>query len=76
MPLKIRLQRKGKRDQPLYRLVVCDQHTKSNGKTVKILGSADLDCKPPKVDFDKNEFNKWIKNGAQVSPSVRKLLSI
>ena len=76
MPVKIRLQRVGKRDKSLFRLVVSDQHDKANGKTIAVLGFADFDVKPKTVKFDKTELNRWISQGAQLTDSVRKLLSL
>lgn len=76
MPVKIRLQRVGKKDQPLYRLVVADQHAKGNGKTIATLGSVNLKAKPQSVKIDKKELDRWIKNGAKPSETVRTLLSL
>lgn len=76
MPVKIRLQRVGKKDQPLYRLVVADQHAKGNGKTIATLGSVNLKMKPPAAKFDKKELDRWIGLGAKPSETVRKLFSL
>lgn len=76
MPVKIRLQRKGKTDQALYRLVVADQHAKGNGKVVAVLGIANLKTKPQNVKYDKKALDRWIENGAILSQTVRKLLSL
>lgn len=76
MPVKIRLQRIGKRDQAFYRLVVADQKSKADGKTIAILGSVDGEIKPAKVKFDREKLDWWLSHGAQMSKSVRKLLSL
>lgn len=76
MPVKIRLQRVGKIDKALYRLVAADQHAKANGKTIAVLGSVDLSVKPTAVKYDKKELERFLGHGAQVSASVRKLLSL
>lgn len=76
MPVKIRLQRIGKKDQPFYRLVVANQKSKADGKTIAILGSVDEEIKPAKVKFDREKLDWWISRGAQMSKSVRKLLSL
>lgn len=76
MPVKIRLQRVGKRDQALYRLIVADQHAKANGKFLAVLGSVNLSVKPQAVKYDKKEVDRWISQGAQVSAIVRKILSL
>lgn len=76
MPVKIRLQRVGKKDQPLFRLVVCDQHAKANGKTLAILGSVNLSTKPKEIKYDKKELEKWERKGVKASETVVKLLSL
>lgn len=76
MPVRIRLQRVGKRDNRLFRLVVCDQHGKANGKTLAILGSVNLKAKLESLKYDKAEFDRWKNQGAQPSDSVRKLISL
>lgn len=76
MPVKIRLQRIGKRDQPLFRLVVANQKAKADGKVLAILGSVNFDTKPQSVKYDKKGLDRWLTNGAQVSDTVRKLLSL
>ena len=76
MPVKIRLQRVGKKDQALYRMVAADQHQKANGRNLEIIGSANLKSKPQKVSYDKIKLDKWLKLGGKLSESVRKLLSL
>lgn len=76
MPVKIRLQRVGKKDQALFRLIVCDQHAKANGKMLAILGSVNLKSKPKQIKYDKKELEKWVSQGAVTSETVHKLLSL
>lgn len=76
MSVKIRLQRVGKRDQALYRIVVMEKRSKMSGKTLAILGSANLDIKPKSVKLDKKELDLWVTKGAQLNNSVRKLLAL
>lgn len=72
--LKIRLQRVGKKHEPVYRVVVCEHTTgpKSN-KNIEILGSYDArDKNETKVNSERVQH--WIAKGAQVSGTVNNLL--
>lgn len=72
--LKIRLQRVGRKHEPVYRVVICEHTTgpKSN-KNIEVLGSYDArDKNETKVDGDR--VNYWISKGAQVSDTVHNLL--
>lgn len=70
--VKIRLARYGKKNNPVYRVVAIDHQNKNKGKALEVLGvwhpSAD------KVEIDKKGIEKWVKNGAQVSDAVKKLI--
>ncbi|MEK9170056.1 MAG: 30S ribosomal protein S16 [Patescibacteria group bacterium] len=70
--LMIRLQRRGKKHQASYRLVVGEKRSKLNGKQLEVLGWHD-----PHKDassFDKERILYWMKNGAQMSDTVNNLL--
>ena len=70
--LMIRLQRRGKKHQASYRLVVGEKRSKLNGKQREALGWYN----PHKDDssFDKERILYWMKNGAQMSVTVNNLL--
>jgi small subunit ribosomal protein S16 len=72
--LKIRLQRVGKKHEPVFRVVVCDSKRgpKSNDN-VEILGSYDPRDKNETV-IDGDRVKHWISNGAQVSDTVTNIL--
>lgn len=76
MSVKIRLQRVGKIDQALYRIVVMEKRSKMGGKTLAILGSANLDIKPKSVKLDKKLLDIWVSKGAELNNSVRKLIEL
>ena len=71
--LKIRLQRIGGKNDAAFRLVVTDSKNSSqSGKFLEILGSH-----TPKADtviLKNDRILHWIKNGAQVSPTVHNML--
>ena len=71
--LAIRLQRRGRKGLAHYRIIVQDSHEHpKNGKIVSYLGSYDPHTK--KVELDKEETDKFLKDGAQPSNSVAILL--
>lgn len=72
--LAIRLQRIGRQGYPVYRVAVQEsQRHPSSGRVVAYVGSYNPHTKEVKIDTDKVEF--YLKNGAQPTPRVVKLLS-
>ncbi len=71
--LAIRLQRLGRKALPMYRLAVQESHRHpSSGRVVAYVGSYNPHTKATKVDAEKIE--QYLKNGAQPSPRVVRLL--
>ena len=71
--LTIRLTRKGKKNQPFFRIVVIDKKRSSKGgRAVEILGYVDPLTK--KRSLKKERILHWIKNGAQPSATIHNLL--
>lgn len=70
--LKIRLKRLGKKHMPYYRVVVMPARTKRSSNTIDELGHYDPIKKDIKIDGDK--ATQWMKNGAQPTDTVRRLL--
>lgn len=71
--LAIRLQRLGRKGYPTYRLAVQEsQRHPSSGRVVAYVGSYNPHTKEAKLDTEKVEF--YLKNGAQPTPRVAKLL--
>ncbi len=73
--VKIRLMRIGKRNRPLYRLVVMDSRTRRNGKILDIVGHYDpLHEGVYRVDLEK--VDEWIRKGAQVTERAAALIKL
>ena len=71
--LTIRLTRKGKKNQPFFRVVVIDKRRSSKGgRAVEVLGYVDPLKK--RKSFEKERILYWISKGAQPSPTVHNLL--
>lgn len=71
--LKIKLLPRGKKHQRTYRLVVSEDRTKYNGNFIADLGFYTPQTKT--LEYNKEDFAKWIKNGAQVTLGVDKLIN-
>ena len=72
--LKIRLQRQGKKKAPFYHIVVADSRSPRDGKIVEKIGSYDPMTNPATVVLDKETVEKWIKNGAKPTDTVKALI--
>ena len=71
--IKIRLKRIGVKHSPFYRVVVSDVRKSLSGKYIEQIGTYD----PLKNAYQINKelAIKWLNNGAQMTPTVKKLFS-
>ncbi|MDA8169618.1 MAG: 30S ribosomal protein S16 [Nitrospiraceae bacterium] len=72
--VKIRLMRMGAHKSPFYRVVVADQKARRDGPFVEILGTYDPKKEPFEFKIDQDKALRWVKQGAQPTDTVRKLL--
>lgn len=68
----IRLSRFGRKKAPFYRIVVVDSRKKTTGGVIEFIGTWNPIKKLKEID--KAKMAEWVKNGAQVSDSVKKIL--
>jgi small subunit ribosomal protein S16 len=73
--VSIRLTQTGKRNAKTHRIIVIDSHKKRDGKAIEILGFYNPLVKPPQISIDKDRLTYWKSVGAQISPTVEKLLA-
>lgn len=73
--LKIRLRRMGARNAPFYRVVVSDSHRVPTGSALEEVGYYDPTKRPAQVSIDAARVQYWVGQGAQLSPTVKSLLS-
>jgi small subunit ribosomal protein S16 len=71
MSVVIRLTRGGQKKKPFYRIVAADKRFCRDGRFLEIVGTWDPLLE--KATVKKEAAEKWIKNGAQVSNTVKKL---
>ena len=74
MSVTIRLTRIGRKNLPAYRIVVSNTRDKRNGKFLDAIGHFNPSTTPQEFKYDKEKFEKWVKNGALVTKSVQKLI--
>lgn len=75
MPTRIRLQRKGKKGQPYYHLVVADQRAPRDGKYIERIGAYDPNQNPAFIELDRAKALDWLQKGAQPTDTCRAILS-
>lgn len=74
MAVKIRLKRMGAKKAPFYRVVVADSRYPRDGRFIEEIGTYNPLTNPSTVNIDTEKAQKWIKNGAQPTDIVKKLL--
>jgi small subunit ribosomal protein S16 len=76
MAVKLRLTRVGKTKQPQYRIVAADSRSPRDGRFIEILGHYNPRTEPSTLTIDNDKVAKWLRDGAQPTDRVRKLLEI
>ncbi len=75
MPVKIRLQRHGKKGKPFYWIVAANSRSKRDGKFLEKLGTYNPISNPAQIELDVDAAVQWLKNGAQPTDTARRILS-
>ena len=76
MAVKLRLMRMGKKKQPTYRVVAADSRKARNGRIIEAVGFYDPRRDPSVIEIDNEKAVGWLRNGAQPTERVEKLLKI
>lgn len=77
MEVRIRLQRAGKsaKKHYNYRVVAISRAKARQSRNLDILGHYDPAKKPAVVSINQEKLNKWLKQGAQMSETVKSLVA-
>jgi len=75
MPVKIRLQRHGKKGKPFYWIVAADARSKRDGKYLEKLGTYNPNFNPAQIELNIDGTVKWLQNGAQPTDTAKSILS-
>ncbi|MCX6012961.1 MAG: 30S ribosomal protein S16 [Chloroflexi bacterium] len=73
--VKIRLTRTGSKKQPSYRIIAADSKSPRDGKFLEIIGRYDPLTDPETVVINEEKALVWLKNGAQPTKPVERLLN-
>jgi small subunit ribosomal protein S16 len=71
----IRLARVGARKQPYYRIVVIEKDRARNGRSIEVVGTYNPRTSPASVDLKHERIAYWRSKGAQLSPTVEKIVT-
>jgi len=74
MAVKIRLARGGAKKKVFYQVVVADERSPRDGRFIENLGQYDPKLDPPMVALKEDRVLEWLKQGAQVTDTVRNIL--
>lgn len=72
--LMIRLARFGAKKRPTYRVVVIDKERARDSRAVEVVGTYNPVAQPTQVLLKHDRITHWMKNGAQPSDTVARLL--
>jgi small subunit ribosomal protein S16 len=74
--VRIRLSRVGSTKNPIYRVVVADGRSPRDGRNIETIGQYNPRHDPSLIEIDADRANHWLKQGAQPSRTVKRLLAI
>ena len=74
MSVKIRLQRKGRKKQPFYHIVVADSRAPRDGRFIERIGLYNPMTKPATIELDRDKAFDWLMKGAQPTDTARAIL--
>ena len=74
MATRIRLQRRGKKNQPFYHLVIADGRAPRDGRFIEDLGTYNPLTNPATLNINFERALYWVENGATPSDTARAIL--
>ncbi len=75
MAVKIRLQRRGKKNYAFYHIVVADSRAPRDGRFIEQLGSYNPNTNPATIVLNSERALAWLNVGAEPSLVCRRILS-
>lgn len=75
MPVRIRLQRHGKKAAAYYHIVIADGRAPRDGKFIEKIGTYNPTTNPATINLDSDKALTWLSNGAQPTDTCRAILS-
>ena len=74
MAVKIRLQRRGAKKKPFYRVIIAEDRAKRDGRFIEVVGTYDPLVDPVDVKLKLDRVDHWLGKGAQPSDTVKSLI--
>lgn len=74
MSVRIRLQRHGRKQTPLYHIVIADARSPRDGSFIERIGTYNPMTRPATIDIDRMKAYQWMTQGAQPTDTVRAIL--
>lgn len=74
MSVRIRLQRRGRKKRPFYRMVAADVGSPRDGKFIEMLGTYDPLREPPLLSLKRDRIQHWLDQGATPSDTAARLI--
>lgn len=75
MPVKIRLQRHGRKGYAYYHIVIADSRSPRDGRFIERIGSYNPNTNPATIDLKFDRALYWVNVGAQPTDTARSILS-
>ena len=72
--VRIRLKRFGSKNEPHWRIVVADIMSPRDGRFIEEIGHYKALGKQDVVEVNKDRLDYWVKNGAQMTETVKSLI--
>lgn len=72
--LMIRLARFGAKKKPTYRVVVIEKERARDSKAIEVVGHYNPVASPVVVELQHERIEHWVKSGAQLSDTVKRLV--
>ena len=72
--VRIRLRRVGSKKNPIWRVVVTDQRSPRDGRTIETIGQYNPQTEPSLIAIDGDRAKHWLEKGARPTRTVATLL--
>ncbi len=74
MAVKLRLQRKGRKQAPFYHIVAADARSPRDGRFIEKIGTYNPLTQPATISLNADSAYEWLSKGAQPTDTVRAIL--
>jgi small subunit ribosomal protein S16 len=75
MPVRIRLQRHGRKGRPIFSIVAADSRSPRDGRFIEKIGQYNPNTNPATIELNFDSALEWLQKGAQPSDTCRAILS-